>query len=148
MKYLTFLDYPTLEATGRSYEAKLKEKDREIEELKQCEKANADRIARLEAQLEQEDRLRSKVEQLTLEKSEVEQLREQAEEYKNIKSEMGRLQKMVFTIFDRYQQVKEEGDDLKVKQEKTDLARRWATGMNQLRNLIPNASDKKEQKVI
>jgi integrase len=35
MKYLTFLDYPTLEATGRSYEAKLKEKDIEIEALKQ-----------------------------------------------------------------------------------------------------------------
>jgi integrase len=33
MKYLTFLDYPTLEATGRSYEAKFKEKDREIVEL-------------------------------------------------------------------------------------------------------------------
>jgi integrase len=35
MKYLTFLDYPTLEATGASYEAKLKEKDKEIEALKQ-----------------------------------------------------------------------------------------------------------------
>jgi integrase len=35
MKYLTFLDYPTVEATGRSFEAKLKEKDKEIEALKQ-----------------------------------------------------------------------------------------------------------------
>jgi predicted RNase H-like nuclease (RuvC/YqgF family) len=34
MKYLTFLDYPTLEATGASFEAKLKEKDKEIESLK------------------------------------------------------------------------------------------------------------------
>jgi hypothetical protein len=34
MKYLTFLDYPTVEATGRSFEAQLKQKDREIEELK------------------------------------------------------------------------------------------------------------------
>jgi integrase len=39
MKYLTFLDYPTLEATGRSFEAQLKQvvkqKDKEIEDLKQ-----------------------------------------------------------------------------------------------------------------
>jgi prefoldin subunit 5 len=34
MKYLTFLDYPTLEAKGRTFEAQLKEKDREIEGLK------------------------------------------------------------------------------------------------------------------
>jgi integrase len=34
MKYLTFLDYPTLEATGRSYEAKLKEAEKENELLK------------------------------------------------------------------------------------------------------------------
>ena len=35
MKYLTFLDYPMLEATGKSFEAKMKEKDREIESLRQ-----------------------------------------------------------------------------------------------------------------
>ena len=35
MKYLTFLDYPTIEATGRSFEAKLKEKDKEIAALTQ-----------------------------------------------------------------------------------------------------------------
>jgi integrase len=35
MKYLTFLDYPTVEATGKSFEAQLKQKDKEIEELKQ-----------------------------------------------------------------------------------------------------------------
>jgi integrase-like protein len=34
MKYLTFLDYPTLEATGRGFEAQLKQKDNEIAELK------------------------------------------------------------------------------------------------------------------
>jgi hypothetical protein len=37
MKYLTFLDYPTLEATGRSFEAKLNvvvdQKDKQIREL-------------------------------------------------------------------------------------------------------------------
>ena len=34
MKYLTFLDYPTVEATGRSFEAQLKQKDQEIEDLR------------------------------------------------------------------------------------------------------------------
>jgi integrase len=33
MKYLTFLDYTTLEATGKSIELKLSEKDKQIEEL-------------------------------------------------------------------------------------------------------------------
>jgi integrase len=35
MKYLTFLDYATLEATGKSIEAKLQEKDREIYSIKE-----------------------------------------------------------------------------------------------------------------
>jgi hypothetical protein len=35
MKYLTFLDYTTLEATGRSIEAKLQEKDKEIYSIKE-----------------------------------------------------------------------------------------------------------------
>jgi hypothetical protein len=34
MKYLTFLDYTTLEARGKSIEANLQEKDREIAGLK------------------------------------------------------------------------------------------------------------------
>ena len=34
MKYLTFLDYTTLEARGKSIEANLREKDREIAGLK------------------------------------------------------------------------------------------------------------------
>jgi len=33
MKYLTFLDYTTLETTGKSIELKLSEKDKQIEEL-------------------------------------------------------------------------------------------------------------------
>jgi peptidoglycan hydrolase CwlO-like protein len=40
MKYLTFLDYTTLEARGKSIEANLQEKDREIAGLK--EKYDAD----------------------------------------------------------------------------------------------------------
>jgi hypothetical protein len=35
MKYLTFLDYTTLEARGKSIEANLQEKDREITGLKE-----------------------------------------------------------------------------------------------------------------
>ncbi|MGB8450285.1 MAG: hypothetical protein WCE25_11245 [Nitrososphaeraceae archaeon] len=34
MKYLTFLDYSTFEATGKNIEAKLEEKDKEMELLK------------------------------------------------------------------------------------------------------------------
>ena len=35
MKYLTFLDYTSLEARGKSIEAKLSEKDREMQAMKQ-----------------------------------------------------------------------------------------------------------------
>jgi integrase len=52
MKYLTFLDYPTIEAVGTSYAAKLKEKDQEIGELKRRDTANAEHIARLEAKID------------------------------------------------------------------------------------------------
>jgi hypothetical protein len=34
MKYLTFLDYATFEATGKNIEAKLQEKDSEIQAMK------------------------------------------------------------------------------------------------------------------
>ena len=68
-KYLTFLDYPTLEATGRSFEAQLKgvveQKDKEIEELKhklqeltqeadqvkRRDTTNAERMAKLEEEM-------------------------------------------------------------------------------------------------
>jgi integrase len=52
MKYLTFLDYPTVEAVGTSFAAKLKEKDKEIEELRRRDTANAEHIARLEAKID------------------------------------------------------------------------------------------------
>jgi hypothetical protein len=35
MKYLTFLDYTTLESTGKNIEAKLSEKDKEVQLLKE-----------------------------------------------------------------------------------------------------------------
>ena len=42
---MTFLDYSTLETTGKNIESKLWEKDKEIQLLKQHESYNADAIA-------------------------------------------------------------------------------------------------------
>jgi cell division protein FtsB len=71
MKYLTFLDYPTLEATGRSFEAQIKQKDKEIDDLRQREKASAERIAKLESQLGEQ----------IIRKDEIEQLRQHVKDY-------------------------------------------------------------------
>jgi integrase len=51
MKYLTFLDYTTLEATGKNIEAKLSEKETEIQLLRQRDSVNTDAIASLSDQL-------------------------------------------------------------------------------------------------
>jgi hypothetical protein len=51
MKYLTFLDYTTLEATGKNIEAKLSEKEKEIQLLRQGDSVNTDAIANLSDQL-------------------------------------------------------------------------------------------------
>jgi integrase len=51
MKYLTFLDYTTLETTGKNIESKLLEKDKEIQLLKQHESYNADAIVTLSDQV-------------------------------------------------------------------------------------------------
>ncbi len=51
MKYLTFLDYTTLEARGKSIEANLQEKDREIEELRHNDKVKEDALATLSDQV-------------------------------------------------------------------------------------------------
>ena len=51
MKLLTFLDYSTLEATGKNIEAKLSEKEKEIQLLRQRDSINADAIAGLSDQL-------------------------------------------------------------------------------------------------
>ncbi|HET7391766.1 MAG TPA: hypothetical protein VFJ51_13170 [Nitrososphaeraceae archaeon] len=45
MKYLTFLDYTTLEATGKNIETKLLEKENEIQLLRERDSMNADAIA-------------------------------------------------------------------------------------------------------
>jgi integrase len=51
MKYLTFLDYTTFEATGKNIEAKLQEKENEIELLKQRDYINTDSLANLSDQV-------------------------------------------------------------------------------------------------
>jgi hypothetical protein len=48
MKYLTFLDYSELEATGKNIEAKLQEKDKEIQYLRQREADNSTDIHKLD----------------------------------------------------------------------------------------------------
>ncbi len=57
MKYLTFLDYTTLEARGKSIETNLLEKDREIAGLKQ--KYDADIASLKEAMLEMQQLLKN-----------------------------------------------------------------------------------------
>ena len=57
MKYLTFLDYTTLEATGKSIEANLREKDREIAGLK--EKYDTDIALLKEAMLDMQQILKN-----------------------------------------------------------------------------------------
>ena len=51
MKYLTFLDYTTLEATGKNIEARLTEKEREIQLLRQQDSENTDALATLSDQV-------------------------------------------------------------------------------------------------
>ena len=51
MKYLTFLDYTMLEATGKNIEAKLSEKETEIHLLRQRDSVNTDAIANLSDQV-------------------------------------------------------------------------------------------------
>ena len=51
MKYLTFLDYSTLEATGKNIESRLSEKEREIQLLRQRDSMNTDAITGLSDKL-------------------------------------------------------------------------------------------------
>jgi integrase len=53
IKYLTFLDYSTLEITGKNIESKLTEKEQEINLLRQRDTMNADAISTLSDRLEQ-----------------------------------------------------------------------------------------------
>jgi integrase len=61
MKYLTLLDNTTLETTGKSIEAKLSEKEREIQSLRQRDATNTDAIAGLSDKMQE---LMAKVQQL------------------------------------------------------------------------------------
>lgn len=53
MKYLTFLDYQTLESTGKNIEAKLSEKENEIQLLRQRDSMNTDAIAGLSYKMQE-----------------------------------------------------------------------------------------------
>jgi hypothetical protein len=53
MRYLTFLDYTALESTGKNIEAKLSEKEREIQLLRQRDTTNTDAIASLSDKMEE-----------------------------------------------------------------------------------------------
>ena len=61
MKYLTFLDYTTLESTGKNIEAKLSEKEKEIQILRQRDAHNTDAIAGLSDKMQE---LMEKIQQL------------------------------------------------------------------------------------
>ena len=51
MKYLTFLDYTTLEATGKNIEAKLSEKEKEIQLLRKHQEMRDDAVNSLADQV-------------------------------------------------------------------------------------------------
>lgn len=51
MKYLTFLDYRTFEATGKNIEAKLEEKDKEIQILRERDQKRDMEIIAMKEQL-------------------------------------------------------------------------------------------------
>lgn len=51
MKYLTFLDYTTLETTGKNIEAKLSEKEREIQQLRKYQEIRDDAVSSLSDQV-------------------------------------------------------------------------------------------------
>jgi hypothetical protein len=53
MKYLTFLDYSTLETTGKNIESKLSEKEKEIQLLRQRDSMNTDAIANLSDKMQE-----------------------------------------------------------------------------------------------
>jgi hypothetical protein len=53
MKYLTFLDYQTLETTGKNIEGRLSEKEMEIQTLKQRDSMNTDAIASLSDKMQE-----------------------------------------------------------------------------------------------
>jgi integrase len=53
MRYLTFLDYTTLEASGKNIEAKLSEREREIQMLRQRDTDNTDAIASLSDKMQE-----------------------------------------------------------------------------------------------
>jgi hypothetical protein len=52
MKYLTFLDYTTLEATGKNIEAKISEKENEIQLLRQRDQIKDEEMKEMKEQIQ------------------------------------------------------------------------------------------------
>ena len=52
MKYLTFLDYTTLEATGKNIEAKISEKEKEIQLLRQRDQMKDQELQSMREQIQ------------------------------------------------------------------------------------------------
>ncbi len=63
MSHLTFLDYSTLELSGKSVESRLSEKEREIAYLRERDTTNADAISNLSDQVM---KMMTKIQQLEL----------------------------------------------------------------------------------
>ncbi len=53
MKYLTFLDYTTLESAGKNIESKLSEKDKEIQLLRQRDQMKDEALTQLSDRLDE-----------------------------------------------------------------------------------------------
>ncbi len=64
MKYLTFLDYSTLESTGKNIEAKLEDKDREIAYLRERDLKHELEMKAMNERLERLDRAVNKIDKL------------------------------------------------------------------------------------
>jgi integrase len=53
MKYLTFLDYPTVESVGKDFVSKLAERDQEIQQLKESRVTMEDQLSKMEKELKE-----------------------------------------------------------------------------------------------
>src|SRR5919198_2490163 len=82
MKYLTFLSYDTVENVVRNTEQKLKQKDKQIEELQR------------------------QIKELSANTFEIQKLKQQVEQYQDVRSELGRLYQMIQNMNEKYEKEK------------------------------------------
>jgi len=65
MKYLTFLDYPTIESIGQDFESKLQERDKEFEDLRKVEREKSILLEEMKSRLESLEEERNYFEEST-----------------------------------------------------------------------------------